>query len=594
MPRTTEGKPGVSTAAGPGTGDAPVSPAAETLGGEDFRRLLQSATTWLERNAAAVDALNVFPVPDGDTGTNMLLTMRAALDGARKVKGSAAGAVLKGAAQGAVMGARGNSGVILSQIVAGIARSAGEHETCDGSLLAAALAEGAATAYRAVSRPVEGTILTVARLAGDGAVAAAGQPPAGVPLTCRYVMERAHSAAREAVERTPEQLPVLRQSGVVDAGGEGYRVILEGMALDLAGESLPESPSTTPHTGEGARAEGSVPLVLDAQDGGEWGYCTQFLIHGDALDVMRLREDLQKIAESTLVVGDESFVRVHGHTENPGELLTFAVRHGRLQRISIEDMDAQHDAWLRNQVQSTEAAESPAEGEGPSRSTPAPTVPLGTVAVAPGSGLADVLRSLGALEIVPGGQTMNPSAGELLEAARRSGAETVILLPNNGNVVSTAEHAIGVAQNGSPRVLVVPTRTVPQGIAAQLAFDPQSSPEENVAAMTGAAGAVRTVEVTRATRSVTIGELEVGEGDVLGLLDDKVVAAAAEPLVAATRALDLASAGKAELITVYRGEGPDEPQATAFVKALQGHYQGAEIQLVYGGQPHYDYMISVE
>ena len=572
MPRATERKPGVSTAAGPGAVDAPVSPAAETLGGEDFRRLLQSATTWLERNAAAVDALNVFPVPDGDTGTNMLLTMRATLDGARKVKGSAAGAVLKGAAQGAVMGARGNSGVILSQIIAGIARGAGEHETCDGSLLAAALAEGAATAYRAVSRPVEGTILTVARLAGDGAVAAAGQPPAGVPLTCRYVMERAHSAAREAVERTPEQLPVLRQSGVVDAGGEGYRVILEGMALDLAGESLPESPSTTPHTGEGARAEGSVPLVLDAQDGGEWGYCTQFLIHGDALDVMRLREDLQKIAESTLVVGDESFVRVHGHTENPGELLTFAVRYGRLQRISIEDMDAQHDAWLRNQVQTTE---SPADGEGPSSpSTPAPTVPLGTVAVAPGSGLADVLRSLGALEIVPGGQTMNPSAGELLEAARRSGAETVILLPNNGNVVSTAEHAIGVAQNGSPRVLVVPTRTVPQGIAAQLAFDPEASPEENVAAMTGAAGAVRTVEVTRATRSVTIGELEVGEGDVLGLLDDKVVAAAAEPLVAATRALDLASAGKAELITVYRGEAPDEPQPPPSWRRSRGTTRG--------------------
>ena len=360
MPRATEKKPGVSTAAGPGAVDAPVSPAAETLGGEDFRRLLQSATTWLERNAAAVDALNVFPVPDGDTGTNMLLTMRATLDGARKVKGSAAGAVLKGAAQGAVMGARGNSGVILSQIIAGIARGAGEHETCDGSLLAAALAEGAATAYRAVSRPVEGTILTVARLAGDGAVAAAGQPPAGVPLTCRYVMERAHSAAREAVERTPEQLPVLRQSGVVDAGGEGYRVILEGMALDLAGESLPESPSTTPHTGEGARAEGSVPLVLDAQDGGEWGYCTQFLIHGDALDVMRLRETSRRSPSRPWWWATSLFVRVHGHTENPGELLTFAVRYGRLQRISIEDMDAQHDAWLRNQVQTTE---SPAEAK---------------------------------------------------------------------------------------------------------------------------------------------------------------------------------------------------------------------------------------
>jgi DAK2 domain fusion protein YloV len=590
MPRTTA--PRQDSSAGDDPATTPVTVQAAILGGEDFIALLQAATSWLERNASAVDALNVFPVPDGDTGTNMLLTMRATVEGARKAKGSGAGAVLKGASQGAVMGARGNSGVILSQIIAGISRGVGDHETCDGSLLAAALAEGAATAYRAVTRPVEGTILTVARMAGDGAVAAAGRADPSGPPTCRFVMERAHAAAKEAVERTPEQLPVLRQAGVVDAGGEGYRVILEGMALALAGKDLPEAPTTPAHTGEGVAAASSAAPEVGAPDAldGEFGYCTQFLIHGEGLDVSRLRQELQQIAESTLVVGDDTFVRVHGHTEDPGQLLSFAVAYGRLQRISIEDMDAQHDAWLRTQVSATaEAVEESA--------SPAPSAPLkglATVAVAPGEGLADVFRSLGVGEVVPGGQTMNPSAGELLAAARRTGAETVILLPNNGNVVSTAEHAIGVSTDSDQRVLVVPTRTVPQGIAAQLAFDPEAAPDENVDAMRRASAAIRTVEVTRATRSVTIGELKVEEGNILGLLDDKVVAASADPLGAATDALDRAGASKAELITVYRGQAPDEAEAGNLVAALRARYPDAEIELVYGGQPHYDYLISVE
>ena len=594
MPRFTTAKPGAESGALPPASALGADTPATTLSGEDFRSLLEAGTSWLERNATAVDALNVFPVPDGDTGTNMLLTMRSCLDGARKAKSGGAGAVLKGAAQGAVMGARGNSGVILSQIIAGIARGVGEHESCDGSLLASALAEGSATAYRAVTRPVEGTILTVARMAGDGAVAAAGQAQDGAP-TCRLVLERALAAAQEAVERTPEQLPVLRQAGVVDAGGEGYRVILEGMVLALAGQSLPESPTTPAHTGEGARPgvpDSEIAFSPDA----EFGYCTQFIIHGEALNLDQLRHDLQALAASALVVGDESFVRVHGHTEDPGQLLSFAKDYGRLQRISIEDMDAQHDAWLRSQVDTAGEPGEGATGDGPDAAPPAaPALAVATVAVAPGTGLADVFRSLGVTEIVPGGQTMNPSAGELLDAARRANAAAVVLLPNNGNVVSTAEHAVGIGgEDGGPRVLVVPTRTVPQGIAAQLAFDPQATPEENVAAMGRAAGTVRTVEVTRATRSVTIDDLQVREGDLLGLLDDKVVAAAGSAAAAAAEALDRAGAGKAEIITVYRGEDADEPAASAFVEALKDRYPGAEIELVFGGQPHYDYLISVE
>jgi DAK2 domain fusion protein YloV len=492
------------------------------------------------------------------------------------------------------MGDRGNSGVILSQIIAGIARGVGEHESCDGSLLASALAEGSATAYRAVTRPVEGTILTVARMAGDGAVAAAGQAQDGAP-SCRFVLERALAAAQEAVERTPEQLPVLRQAGVVDAGGEGYRVILEGMCLALAGQSFPESPTTPAHTGEGAR-QGAPEVEVAFSPDAEFGYCTQFIIHGDSLNLEQLRRDLQALAASALVVGDETFVRVHGHTEDPGQLLSFAKDFGRLQRISIEDMDAQHDAWLRSQVDTAEDSAPAAEraSDSGTDAASAPALALATVAVAPGSGLADVFRSLGVSEIVPGGQTMNPSAGELLDAARRTNAAAVVLLPNNGNVVSTAEHAIGIGEDGGPRVFVVPTRTVPQGIAAQLAFDPEATPDENVAAMGRAAGAVRTVEVTRATRSVTIDDLQVREGDLLGLLDDKVVAAAGTVADAAAQALDRAGAGKAEIITVYRGDAADEAAANDFVDSLRDRYPGAEVELVFGGQPHYDYLISVE
>jgi DAK2 domain fusion protein YloV len=531
--------------------------------------------------------------------------MRAALDGARKAKGAGVAQVMKGAAQGAVMGARGNSGVILSQILAGLARGLEGHRTCDGPQLAAALAEGAAVAYRAVTRPVEGTILTVARAAGEGAGLAVSQVAAGSTPSPRHVLSHALAAAHEAVRRTPNQLPILRQAGVVDAGGEGYRVILEGMVLSVTGDRMPETSSTATLYGEdGPRvaASGGSEHELAVPDE-EWGYCTQFLIRGDGLDVARLRRELQELAASALVVGDETVVRVHGHTEDPGQLLTYATRQGRLERVSIEDMDAQHDAWLRSQVQDvSEAAAGPTGAAGRDDAPPpadavatlATLATLATVAVAPGSGLGDVFRSLGAGEVVPGGQTMNPSASELFEAAQRTGAGTVLILPNNGNVVMTAQQAAGLAEGSAQRLLIVNTRTVPQGIAAQLAFDPGASPEANLSAMADAAAGVRTVEVTRATRSVTIGDVQVQAGDVLALLDDEVVAADDDPVSAARQALERAGAADAELITVYWGEAVGEADAAAFAAALRPSYPKAEFELLPGGQPHYDYLISVE
>jgi dihydroxyacetone kinase-like predicted kinase len=314
--------------------------------------------------------------------------------------------------------------------------------------------------------------------------------------------------------------------------------------------------------------------------------------------VDKLREELQMVAESTLVVGDEVVVRVHGHTEDPGQLLSLGIQFGRLERISIEDMDAQHASWLQSQVEDFPVLATAADGEAESRDSASDELlaEIATIAVAPGAGIGDVFRSLGAAEIVPGGQSMNPSARDILEAAERARARTVIVLPNNGNVVTTAQHAAaaGLSEGAGPKLLVVPTRTVPQGIAAQLAFTPDGDADAAVASMTAAAGAVRTVEITRATRSVTIDGLTVREGDAIGLLDDKLVAAATSAVEAAKQALGCAEAGRAELITVYRGAGVPESDAEGFQKAVKELYPDAEVELIAGDQPHYDYIISVE
>ncbi len=577
-----------SEGAGPES-QAPAAIDARALDGASILRLISGATVWLERSTEAVNALNVFPVPDGDTGTNMLLTMRAALEGAAGAASSEAGAVLRAAAQGAVMGARGNSGVILSQIVAGLARGAEGSTALDGPQLARALMEGAAHAYRAVTKPVEGTILTVARAAGAGAMEVLDSHRSPALLD---VVEAAHVAAQQAVERTPEQLPVLRQAGVVDAGGEGYRLLLEGMLRTLRGETLAGAAAVTatpPLSSRGAIDGGTVASE-------EWGYCTQFVVRGDALDLASMREELQELAASALVVGDQDVVRVHGHTEDPGRLLSYAVRYGRLQRISIEDMDAQHDEWLRSQVSTAEIELDDGMALDAEAQATAPVADLATVAVAPGDGLRHVFESIGSAAVVAGGQTMNPSAQDILHAARTTHARTVVVLPNNANVIMTAQQAARVGEAGDTemRLLVAPTRTIPQGIAAQLAFNRDASPEANLAAMAEAAAAVRTVEVTRATRTVELDGVAVRQGDTLGLLDDVLVAAGRDLLGVARTALEQAGAASAEIVTLYRGQDVRVEDANVLADALREAFPAASIELVAGGQPHYDYLISVE
>ncbi len=565
------------------------------IDGATVRHMLELATTWLERHVSVVNALNVFPVPDGDTGTNMHLTMRAAVEAVRRVADEGAGAVVRAAAQGAVFGARGNSGVILSQIVAGLSRGVGDTRSISSAELARALAEGASNAYRAVTRPVEGTILTVARAAGDAAIECVTQARENVSTVLGAAMAGAH----RAVQATPLQLPILKQAGVVDAGGEGYRLILEGMGFALRGEALP--------------AAGEMPLPLhavqmEADDGtispeddplaGEWGYCTQFVIvanDGEDLSVQTVRDDLQVLAVSTMVVGGDGFVRIHGHTEDPGSLLTRAVQYGRVQRISIEDMDAQAERW--RMAAGRVGDRSKGEMSGETADLDAPLADVAIIAIAPGEGFASVFRSLGASEVVLGGQTMNPSAQEILDAARRAHARTVIVLPNNGNVVLTAKQASSVAAGslGADRsILVVGSRTVPQGIGAMMAMTFGADPEAIVSAMTGALTSVRTVEVTRATRDVLLNGVDVRVGDVLGLVDDDVVAAGTDIDDVATRSLEQAGAQTAELLTIYRGAEVSDTDASRFAAAVQSRFPGLAVESMMGGQPHYDFIISVE
>ena len=550
-----------------------------TWDGRRWRAALLGGTARLEQHREAVNDLNVFPVPDGDTGTNMLLTMQAALAGIDPAADEA-GAIGKQAARGALMGARGNSGVILSQIIAGMARALEGHRESDAQTMARALMEAAEAAYGAVAQPVEGTMLTVAREVGRAAEQAAAESP-DVVTTLRH----ATTAAAEAVRKTRYQLQVLTEAGVVDAGGEGYRLILEGMLLaETDGiEVSPGDVATPVMPAIGAMAGGTAG---DGDAEGEgWGYCTQFLITGRDLDMDHIRQTIQSLADWSVVVGDSEIIRVHGHTEDPGQMLSAMVGNGRLADIHIEDMDLQ---VLEREARQ---AQGPAEPEVADET--APPVPLATVAVAAGEGLGAVLRSLGVSEIVEGGQTMNPSTEELLAACTAANATQVLILPNNKNVILAAEQVAQLVPD-DVSVTIVPTKTVIQGIAAQLAFNSEASPEENAAAMTEAAETVCTIELTYAVRDSTSGNLDVREGEAIALADDLLVAHGADQIAALRGALDTLETDDYEVVSVYPGADAEPDTTDALVAQLEEWLPLAEIEVTSGGQPHYHYFIGLE
>ena len=595
---------------------------------------LRTSLAWLQANQEQVNELNVFPVPDGDTGSNMYLTLRAAVEDAQAAPvPSSASSVMRAAAHGSLMGARGNSGVILSQVFRGFSQALGDRERVDARGVAGALAEGARVAYKAVMKPTEGTILTVAREAAEAA-----QRAATASSDIREVLEQTVHEAHASVGRTVDQLAVLREAGVVDAGGFGLAVILEGLSraiedgkrpvpargtlrrrsaeppVQRPGASAPVPTPASDTSGAAPAAAGRGAAAVAEREGG-WGYCTEFVINGPGLDVERLREELGTLGESSLVVGDADVVRVHLHTHDPGPVISAASERGRLSHLKVEDMTAQHHD-VRERAGAAERASRPRaaearRGAGPGRngrraaSTPrgraggggaqaepaAPPKAFAVIAVAPGDGFRDILLSLGADVVVPGGQTMNPSTEDLLQAVRASGAASVVILPNNENVIMTAEQVHGLAQGVEVRVAA--SRNLPQGISGLLALDPAADADANRRRMTEAFSRVTAVEVTRAVRDSSVNGLQIREGQVMALRDGTIVATGDEEgavIEAVLRDREEAP----ELVTVYWGAQVDEAQARALLERLAGALPGTELEVHRGGQEHYPYILSVE
>ena len=535
--------------------------------GQEFKEWVRAGLGWLQHHQEAINALNVFPVPDGDTGTNMVLTMQSAWNEVSRSPEREVGPVAHKVAHGALMGARGNSGVILSQIWRGMARSLDGKEVMTGEDLAAALEEGAQTAYKGVIRPVEGTILTVAREVAEAAAEAVRQSEDLI-----YILEQIVHRARDAVAQTPNLLPVLAEAGVVDAGGQGLYVILEGILRHLRGESVAED----------VRLARAVDLTATAPTPAEeegYGYDVQFIIVGNGLDVEAIRRDIDAMGESALVVGDPSAVKVHVHVPDPGVPISYAVKLGSLRDVVVEDMQAQYQQFVMGREQP------------PVLRAPMSATEIATVAVAAGEGLARVFQSLGAAAVVHGGQTMNPSTEEILQAVESVPSNRVIILPNNKNIIMAAEQARDLSDKN---VLVVPTRTIPQGIAAILALNYQADLETNARAMLEAAQEVQTGEVTIATRDVTLGGLSVRKGQVIGIHDGELCVAGETPEEVVEALVERMSPSDLEIVTLYYGADVSAGEAEALVDRLEERYPDLEFEVIEGGQPHYFYIISAE
>jgi DAK2 domain fusion protein YloV len=541
------------------------------VNGEGLKELVRAGLAWLRSNQQTINALNVFPVPDGDTGTNMLLTMESAWAEVDKSPVERVGQVARAIAHGALMGARGNSGVILSQLWRGFARSLDDKEMMAAPDLAPALVEGSQTAYKGVIKPVEGTILTVAREVAEAADEAVRNQDDLVAILTDMV-ER----GRESVARTPTLLPVLKQAGVVDSGGQGYLVILEGMLRYLRGE-----PVTVEAMAAAALVHRGEQVEIDAGDVAlGYSYDVQCLVVGEHLDVDRMRADISAMGRSALIVGDARTVKVHVHVPDYMTVFEYVRPLGRIREASTEDMAAQYQEYVAARAQ-TERLVHVRPGE------------IATIAVVPGDGLARVFQSLGVGAIIPGGQTMNPSIEQFVSIIEQLPTDRVLILPNNSNVVMAARQAAQLAPAGK-QVVVVPTKTVPQGIAAQLAFNAAVSLEFNASAMDSAARHILTGEVTVATRDVEMNGVQVKQGRYIGLLNDELTAAGDTIEQVVWMLLEQMQTRDREIVTVYFGNGVRRDQAEVLSKAIRERYPAQEVEVVEGGQPYYPYILSSE
>ncbi|MCY8037224.1 DAK2 domain-containing protein [Bacillus paralicheniformis] len=552
------------------------------LDGKAFAEMVLYGARHLSQNANVVDALNVFPVPDGDTGTNMNLSMTSGAKEVEQIDAANIGKVAQSLSRGLLMGARGNSGVILSQLFRGFGKSIEQKSEINAKEFAAAFQAGVDTAYKAVMKPVEGTILTVAKDAAKKAVLTAQ-----TETDIIKVMEAVVNEAEASLERTPELLPVLKEVGVVDSGGKGLLYVYEGFLASLKGEKLSEKAAALPSLDDLVSAEHhkNAQSHMNTEDI-EFGYCTEFMVKLDSgkrnFNEDAFRQDLSGFGDSLLVVSDENIAKVHIHAEYPGEVMTYAQKYGSLINMKIENMREQHSAILNQNKQ---------EAAAPAEKAPAEKQPYGVVTVAMGEGIAELFESIGATKVIEGGQTMNPSTEDIVQAIKDANADTVVILPNNSNIVMAANQAADVA---GQHVIVIPTKTVPQGMAALLAFNPALGADENQAAMLGAIGEVKSGQITYAVRDTNIDGIDIKKGDFMGILNGKIVETASDQLAAAKKLLAGMIDEDSEIVTVIKGEDAPEEEAEELAAFISETYEAVEVEVHDGKQPLYSYILAVE
>ena len=559
----------------------------QVIDGLLLKEMIIAGASLLEQNREAIDALNVFPVPDGDTGTNMSLTMKSTVKEIAAVDVTDAAKMANMAARGALKGARGNSGVILSQILRGFARGIEGCETIDAEIFAKGLRSGADTAYKAVMKPKEGTILTVIRVIAEESQ----RYVAKKPRTVGDVLDKMIRSGEAILEKTPDMLPALKQAGVVDSGGQGLLTVLKGWRAAYNGEKVEE---TTVTVGDAATFE--FEDDHDALEEITFKYCTEFIIQdlNDGVtedDINKFRTRLGRIGDSVVCVGDFEFVKVHVHTNDPGKAIQWACAMGDLVNLKIDNMAEER----RERLAKAEAAQKEAEKkrlEEEAAKQEEPKKPYGMVAVSLGEGFSSIFTDLGVDHIVEGGQTMNPSIEDILEAVNGVGAETVFVLPNNSNVILAASQAAELADGVN--VVVLPTKNVAMGIGAVIAFNPEGSVEENREEMTAAAEQVKTGQITFAVRDTVFEDKEIKEGDIIGIHNGRIetVGSSIHDI-----ALDLVGHVVEEgdsLITIYYGQDTTEEDAQALGAEVAELFGDLDVEVQYGGQPLYYYLISAE
>ncbi|MFL6977468.1 DAK2 domain-containing protein [Bacillus inaquosorum] len=549
-----------------------------TLDGRTFAEMILAGAQNLSQNASAVDALNVFPVPDGDTGTNMNLSMTSGAREVEQMDTDDIGKVGSALSKGLLMGARGNSGVILSQLFRGFSKSIETKKEINALEFAQALQAGVDMAYKAVMKPVEGTILTVAKDAAKKAVALAEKE---TDITA--LMTAVTGEAEASLNRTPELLPVLKEVGVVDSGGKGLLCVYEGFLASLKGEIVPQK-AVLPSLDDMVSAEHhkSAQSMMNTEDI-EFGFCTEVMVRLDQtkreFDEGTFRQDLSQFGDSLLVIADESLAKVHIHAEEPGNVLNYAQHYGELIKIKIENMREQHTSIISQESK-------PAENEKPPAKQP-----YGIVTVAMGEGISDLFKSIGASVVIEGGQTMNPSTEDIVEAVKSVNAETVFILPNNSNIIMAANQAASVM---GEQVFVIPAKTVPQGMSALLAFNPDQEAEANEANMLSAIQQVKSGQVTYSVRDTHIDGKDIKKGDFMGILNGTIIGTAEDQLSAAKMLMSEMIGEDDEIVTILYGEDASQEEAEELEAFLSEKYEEIEVEIHNGKQPLYSYIVSAE